>query len=75
MNIGGGGDEVSIEELAKMAMKACGYEAPLLYTDAKPGDIRRLVADNTHAKEVIGYVPKVSLAAGLAQYVEYARGL
>src|ERR1700722_8747953 len=73
MNVGGGGDEVSIKELAMMAMKACGYEAPLLYTDAKPGDIRRFGADKNHARAIIGYEPKVSLEAGLREYIEYAR--
>jgi len=75
MNVGGGGDEVSIEGLAHLVMKACGYEAPLVYAEPKPGDIRRLVSDNTRAKEVIGYEPSVSLEAGLREYVQYARGL
>ena len=75
MNIGGGGDEVSIEALALMVMKTCGYEAPLVHAEPKPGDIRRLVSDNRMAKEVIGYVPSVSLDAGLEGYIRYARGL
>jgi UDP-glucose 4-epimerase len=74
MNIGGGGDEVSIEALARMVMSLCGYSAPLVYADPKPGDIRRLVADNTRAKAVIGYEPSVSLETGLRQYIGYAKG-
>jgi len=74
MNIGGGGEEVSIEALAKMVMSLCGYDAPLAYANPKPGDIRKLVADNTRAKEVIGYEPSVSLETGLRQYIEYVRG-
>jgi UDP-glucose 4-epimerase len=74
MNIGGGGDEVSIEALARMVMKSCGFDARPVYSDPKPGDIRRLVADNTRAKMLIGYEPKVSLEAGLREYVRYARG-
>jgi UDP-glucose 4-epimerase len=75
MNIGGGGEEVSIDTLAHMVMSLCGFESPLVYADPKPGDIRRLVADNTLAKEMIGYEPKVSLEAGLREYIEYARKL
>ena len=75
MNLGGGGDEASIEALALMVMNHCGYEAPLVFSEPKPGDIRRLVSDNTRAREVIGYEPRVSLEAGLRQYVQYARGL
>ena len=73
MNIGGGGEEVSIDTLAHMVMGLCGFDSSLVYADPKPGDIRRLVADNTLAKEIIGYEPKVSLEAGLRQYIEYAR--
>jgi UDP-glucose 4-epimerase len=73
MNIGGGGKEVSIEQLARMVMNLCGYDAPLVYADPKPGDIRRLVADNTRAKGLIGYVPHVPLEVGLREYIEFAR--
>jgi UDP-glucose 4-epimerase len=75
MNIGGGGEEVSIDTLAHMVMGLCGFEASLVYADPKPGDIRRLVADNALAKEIMGYEPKVSLDAGLREYIEYARKL
>jgi len=74
MNIGGGGLEISIEELAKVVMRLCGYDAPMVYADPKPGDIRRLAADNTRAKDLIGYMPKVSLDDGLRQYIQYVKG-
>ena len=75
MNIGGGGDEVSIEELARLVMRTCRCEVSLVHGDPKPGDIRRLVSDNSLAREVMGYQPSVSLEAGLREYVEYAKGL
>jgi UDP-glucose 4-epimerase len=74
MNIGGGGSEVSIEELAKTIMRQCGSNTPVVYAAAKPGDIRRLVADNSLASRTIGYEPTVSLEVGLKQYIESARG-
>jgi UDP-glucose 4-epimerase len=70
MNIGGGGKEVSIEELARMVMGLCGSGIPVAYAAAKPGDIRRLVADNRMAGRIIGYQPRVSLEVGLRQYIE-----
>lgn len=73
MNVGGGGHEISIEDLARKVMKLCGSDAALVFADAKPGDIRRLVADNTRAGELIGYSPSVTLDEGLRQYVEYAK--
>lgn len=74
MNIGGGGEEISILDLAHLVMSLCGFEEEPLFEKAKPGDIRRLVADNSVAKELIGYVPSVSLREGLTKYIEYARG-
>ena len=74
MNIGGGGLEISIEELAKVVMKLCNFDAPLVYADPKPGDIRRLAADNTLAMDLIGYSPRVSLDDGLRQYIQYLKG-
>jgi UDP-glucose 4-epimerase len=73
VNVGGQGREVSIEELAHIVMGLCGFDGPLVYADAKPGDIRRLVADNTHAGEVIGYQPRFSLEEGLKRYIGYVR--
>ena len=73
MNIGGGGEEVSIENLARRIMSLCGFEADLVYAEPKPGDIRRLVADNSRAMEIIGYAPSTSLEEGLREYIEYAR--
>lgn len=72
MNIGGPGTEVSIEQLALTVMKLCDFSAPLVYADAKPGDIRRLVADNSLARETIGYTPSVTLESGLHEYISYA---
>lgn len=73
MNIGGGGYEISILDLANEVMRLCDFHAPLIFAEPKPGDIRRLVADNSVARETIGYVPSVSLEQGLRDYIEYAR--
>lgn len=73
VNIGGEGREVSVEQLAHMVMRLCGVDVPISYADAKPGDIRRLVADNERARKLIGYEPKVSLKQGLEEYIAYTR--
>jgi UDP-glucose 4-epimerase len=73
MNVGGGGQEISILELAEEVMRLCDFHAPIIFAEPKPGDIRRLVADNSVARETIGYVPSVSLEEGLVAYVYYAR--
>lgn len=73
LNIGGGGREISILDLAVKIMELCGFRSSPVFADPKPGDIRRLVADNSKAKRVIGYSPTVSLEQGLSQYIEYAK--
>ncbi|MDA4116649.1 MAG: GDP-mannose 4,6-dehydratase, partial [Thaumarchaeota archaeon] len=73
MNIGGGGYEISILDLAAEVMRLCDFHAPLIFAEPKPGDIKRLVADNSVARETIGYVPSVSLERGLEEYIKYAR--
>lgn len=73
MNIGGGGFEISILDLAKLVMELCNFDVSPVFAPAKPGDIRRLVADNSKAKELIGYSPKITLKEGLSNYIDYAR--
>lgn len=73
MNIGGGGNEISILELAHLVMELCGFKADPIFKQAKPGDISRLVADNSLAKQLMGYIPSVTLGEGLAQYIEFAK--
>jgi UDP-glucose 4-epimerase len=73
MNIGGGGYEISILDLADEVMRLCDFHAPLIFAEPKPGDIRRLVADNSVARETIGYVPSITLETGLEEYIAYAR--
>ena len=73
MNIGGGGYEISILDLANLVMDLCGFNEAPIFAGPKPGDIRRLVADSSVARELIGYFPKVSLKDGLISYIDYAK--
>jgi UDP-glucose 4-epimerase len=73
MNIGGMGEETTILDLANLVMGLCDFRAPLQFLSPKPGDIRRLLADNSRAKRLIGYAPSIYLREGLKEYVDYAR--
>ncbi len=73
MNIGGGGDEISILDLANLVMKLCDFREDIMFADTKPGDINRLVADNSLARKLIGYFPRVPLRQGLEDYINYAK--
>ncbi|MGI0090847.1 MAG: NAD-dependent epimerase/dehydratase family protein [Nitrososphaerales archaeon] len=73
INIGGGGNEISILDLARLVMDLCNLHQEPVFTDPKPGDIRRLVADNSRAEGLIGYIPSISLKDGLSKYIEFAK--
>jgi len=62
----GSGQEVSIRALADVVARAAGRETAEVRHDApRPGDVARLLADTTLARERIGYESRVSLAEGL----------
>jgi UDP-glucose 4-epimerase len=73
MNVGGGGHEISILDLALKVMEMCDFRSSPVFADPKPGDIRRLVADNSKANRIIGYSPTVSLEQGLKRYIEFTK--
>lgn len=60
MNVGNG-RPFSVNELAKMI----GGES--VHVDPRPGDPRRTQADNTKAKELLGWQPTIALEDGVAE--------
>lgn len=70
----GSNTETSIGDLAQMITSlAGGREAEITYDTSRPGDVRRLVADITKARSVLGYAPKISLAEGLTALIDHYR--
>jgi UDP-glucose 4-epimerase len=64
----GSGREVSILDLAQLVAQAAGRSpAEVRHDPERPGDVRRLLADSTSARETLGYQGQVSLAEGLAR--------
>ena len=75
MNLGSGA-EISINELATTIAAAAGRPgAPLTHDVARPGDVRRLFADVSQARTLLGYEPRVTLHDGLRQLLEWYRAL
>jgi UDP-glucose 4-epimerase len=72
----GSGSEISIGELAQSIAKlATGRDAIIERDIPRPGDVRRLIADITKARTVLGYAPRVTLADGFAALIEHYRSL
>ena len=71
----GSGVELTINELAAQIATLTGRPggAAVEYDAPRPGDVLRLCADVTHAREAIGYRPRVTLAEGLAALLAWYR--
>jgi UDP-glucose 4-epimerase len=72
----GSGEETSINQLADLALASFGrtrrdYEVG--YGPGRPGELRRVAADTTRARTVLGWKPRTSFADGLAETVRWAR--
>jgi dTDP-L-rhamnose 4-epimerase len=72
----GSGRASTISEVAALLAQALGktYLEPCIIQKYRMGDIRHCFADITRAQAVLGYTPRVSLADGLKEMVEWLAG-
>lgn len=64
----GQGAEISINDLADKVATVVGNEArPREHSEPRPGDVLRLHADSTKARQLLRFAPQVSLSEGLAR--------
>jgi len=71
MNIGTG-RATSVKEIARLLANGLGKDIePVIVGKYREGDIRHCVADISKAKMLLGYEPKVTLEAGLAELLEW----
>lgn len=65
----GGGSRVSINEVLELVARCTGRALAIRREPPQKGDMRDTYADTTRAREDLGFVPTVDVAAGLdAQY-------
>ena len=71
----GCGEEVSIRDLAARihSITNSSSELKIGTLPDRPGEIRRMCADNSKAKELLGWEPKVCLEDGLKKTVDWFR--
>ena len=69
----GTGSEISIVDLAIMLIKLCGNKTDMKPTHVGPriGEVKRLIADASKAKQALGWAPSVEFEKGLKEYVEW----
>jgi UDP-glucose 4-epimerase len=70
----GFGSEVTINDLARQIAAATGRPDAVVQHDIpRPGDVLRLYADMTHARESVGYAPTITLSEGLTRLLAWYR--
>jgi dTDP-L-rhamnose 4-epimerase len=69
----GSGENRTVEEVARLQAAAMGRPdlLPEITNQARAGDIRHNIPDLTKARDVLGYRPRESFAAGLAELADW----
>jgi UDP-glucose 4-epimerase len=64
----GSGKEIQVRELARTIAQVLGQpEAEIVHTEPRPGDVLRLLADSSKAKELLAFEPTVALRDGITR--------
>jgi UDP-glucose 4-epimerase len=69
LNIGSG-QKINLNELARILAGLTRARLLPIYENARSGDIRDSVADVSHARQSLGFVPQFTLEAGLVDTIE-----
>jgi len=69
----GTGKEFTILELAHMILELCGKNGTLKPVHVQPriGEVRRLIADASRAKELLGWEAKYDIRDGIRSFIEW----
>lgn len=69
----GAEDEVSVNELANMIVRASGRKVEIQFDPSKPSGQPRRRSDTTLAQELLGFRPRVELNTGIANTLSWYR--
>ncbi len=73
MNLGFGA-ETTVSDLARAVAEAAGRpDAAVEHVEGRPGDVLRLYADMSQAKQLLGYEPTIGLREGLTRLLAWYR--
>ena len=69
----GTGKEVSIIDLANKIIELCGKKGEIKPVQVEPriGEVQRLIADATKAKDLLGWKPKYHFEKGLNDFIQW----
>lgn len=67
----GGSNPISLKEMIDLVGKATGITPVIDELPMQPGDVNITYSDYSHAKEVLGYEPKVKIEEGIKNFVKW----
>jgi len=70
----GGGSRVSVNQVLATLEEILGRPIRRERGPSQPGDVRHTLADTSLARDLLGFLPRVSLREGLANEVAWLRG-
>lgn len=71
LNIGYG-RTICIKELAHMILKITKSKSPIVFTEARKGEVQRLCCNNSFAR-TLGFEPKIDFEKGLSEYIKLTK--
>lgn len=71
----GSGEELTILDLANTIIDLCGKKGNIkpVHVEPRIGEVERLIADATKAKDLLGWEPKCDLKKGLKSFIQWYR--
>jgi len=69
----GTGKEIKIIDLASKIISVCGKQRKIkpVHVAPRPGEVKRLVADYSRARKLLGWEPKYTLNKGLTEFINW----
>ena len=64
-------NEIKILDLANLIIKLCDKDIKPVHVEPRPGEVKRLVADASKAKELLGWKPKYTIEEGLKKFIDW----
>ncbi len=72
----GYGQEITLNDLARIVKEVLAKpDVPVEHVESRPGDVQRLCADVSYAKELFGYKPTITLKKGLHHLLQWYKSL
>ncbi len=66
----GGGDDISVKELARLMARITGFKGKIIFDKTRPDGVKRKLLDNHRIKQ-LGWTPKIKLEEGFHHTYEW----